>query len=998
MAFSADLFHHHVFLDLETTGLNPSTDEVIEVGALFVHEGQVVNRISRLFRPSHPLPLAIRRITGLDDSQLSDQPAFGSFAEELRDALEGWTIVAHNAWFEQSFLAPILEAIQAPVLDSCELLHYLYPELDSHSLESVVKWAKVSDRAAHRALKDCEDTFGVLTFALDRCVADGRAEDLADVLGCLAPDEALDGPASLDLGIEGHPPIVGLLLDLHARCRSASVPLTLTPDSPFLPAREGRIRLGGPTKERDPDDKDSPYTQITARQVEEVLGPSGRLEQTVPGFRSRAQQVTIAQRVATALSRGERLAVEAGTGTGKSLAYLAPAALFASANGVKVAVAPHTKTLQDQLMEKDLPRLHAALGGKFGYALLKGQTNYLCRRRTLELTRVDAGMPWEDRAPRAYLRSLLRRSPDGDLDRVSYWFKEHFPALGALVNGCRSEAATTLGDRCPHYKQCYYHSAVAQAKEADLLVINQALALSWPQRYPNVEHLVLDEAHELEDVLTTALGAELSEVTLGRVGERILGRDGRRGLLAELKRGLAGSGGGRDSAELLGSVQSQIFRVGEDSLRLGDAVLALCLHGARGSGGGGGRVYAEECRITDEIRQSRAWKEVREALGDVRQDLVELAKLLGAGVTAIQPNLAVRNPALERELSGAVTEINETCDLLSEFADKPTAQSCYFASARPDRRQWLLCAQPVDVRRPFEEALAIRQRALVLTSATLSTGPEQPWILERLGVLGGNPGPEPDEDSASSSAPASDSERPPMEFIRSGTPFELKRQCLVVLVTDAPNPQDDAFLDWANDRISGLAQFMGGRVLGLFASTRRLEDVGDRVRDRLEPMGIEVLRQSRGNGRNLAARQEQDFGSVLLGTRSFWQGLDIPGAGVACVFIDKLPIEPHTRPIVTAREERLAGESWSGFMRYRLPRALLQLRQGVGRLIRSADDRGVVIIADPGSPRYRSQVLAALDGYRVEVLPWARARLRIHEALRAMGLQAKERSAARVRA
>jgi ATP-dependent DNA helicase DinG len=278
------------------------------------------------------------------------------------------------------------------------------------------------------------------------------------------------------------------------------------------------------------------------------------------------------------------------------------------------------------------------------------------------------------------------------------------------------------------------------------------------------------------------------------------------------------------------------------------------------------------------------------------------------------------------------------------------------------------------VRRPFEESLAIQQRSLVLTSATLSTGPEQPWILDRLGLLDVG------------------EEKPPLDFIRSGTPFDLKKQSLVVLVTDAPDPQDQAFLGWSSDRISGLAQFMGGRVLGLFASTRRLEDVGELVRSRLEPMGIEVLRQSRGNGRNLAARQEQDFGSVLLGTRSFWQGLDIPGMGVACVFIDKLPIEPQSRPIVTAREERLAGENGSGFMRYRLPRALLQLRQGVGRLIRSAQDRGVVIIADPGSPSYRHQVVAALEGYRVEVLPWSRARVRIHEALKGMGLEAKERA------
>ncbi|HYX92888.1 MAG TPA: helicase C-terminal domain-containing protein, partial [Myxococcaceae bacterium] len=314
-------------------------------------------------------------------------------------------------------------------------------------------------------------------------------------------------------------------------------------------------------------------------------------------------------------------------------------------------------------------------------------------------------------------------------------------------------------------------------------------------------------------------------------------------------------------------------------------------------------------------------------------------------------------------------EIAESSALIAEFSDEPRAERCYFASAHPERRRWTLCAQPVDVRRSFEEGLAAGQRALVLVSATLSTGPEEPWILERLGLL------------------RPSGEVPAAGVIRSGTPFDLRRQTLVVLVTDAPNPRDDAFLDWASDRIAGLAQFMGGRVLGLFASSQRLEEIGERVRERLEPAGIEVLRQSRGNGRSLAARQEQDHGSVLLGTKSFWQGLDIPGAGVACVFIDKLPLEPHTRPLVAAREEEIGADRYAGFLGYRLPRALIQLRQGVGRLVRSHQDRGVVVIADPGSPRYRERVIAALDGYRVEILPWARARLRIAEAIRAMGLE-----------
>jgi ATP-dependent DNA helicase DinG len=224
--------------------------------------------------------------------------------------------------------------------------------------------------------------------------------------------------------------------------------------------------------------------------------------------------------------------------------------------------------------------------------------------------------------------------------------------------------------------------------------------------------------------------------------------------------------------------------------------------------------------------------------------------------------------------------------------------------------------------------------------------------------------------------------------MRAPSPFRLREQALVVLVTDAPRAHEEPFVEWAAMRVSGLAQAMGGRLLGLFASTRRMERVGLAVQTRLEPLGIEVMRQTRGHGRSLVARQERDAGTVLLGTKSFWQGVDIPGRGVGCVFIDKLPLEPPSRPLVASREEALTrgGSDYLGFVQYRLPRALLLLRQGVGRLIRSHADRGVVVIADPGNPSYRSQLLDALAGYRVEALPWAEARLRIHAALREMGL------------
>ncbi|XXF76647.1 helicase C-terminal domain-containing protein [Myxococcaceae bacterium GXIMD 01537] len=983
MGGAQELFTRYVFLDLETTGLDPRVDEVIELGALFIEGGRVVDRFARLYGASRPLPLTIRRLTGLDDATLAGHARFGWDLAELRERLAGWTVVAHNAQFEKGFLPNLLGPLRSPVLDSCELLHYLHPELSSHSLESMLRWAGRGPRARHRAMTDCEATHGVLVHALEGCIREGRAEDIADILSTLdarpgaplrlvqkelgeaPPEEVPD----TDTDTEARP-LVELLHRLWEACRETKVALRLETAGGFLPGRPERLRADGARTAPEPE-ADTPVLPVKPEEVAAIVGPGGSLERTVEGFASRPAQLDVAQAVARTLSDGGLLAVEAGTGTGKSLAYLAPAALFAARNGRKVGVAPHTKTLQDQLIEKDLPRLHKATGGAFGYALLKGQTNYACRRRALEATRVEPGMNHAARAPRAYLRAFLRRSVDGDLDRLSHWFRERFPQLLSLVPAVRSEAATTLGEKCPHFHRCFYHSAVAQAKAADVLVINQSLAFAWPGRYPKLDHLVLDEAHEVEDVATTALTLELSDLAFLRLNERLHGRDGRRGLFAELRRALLSSRRA-EGRVLMSEVESALAFVQSAARALGEQVTALCEPAATTSEDSDEGAYAPELRVTAEVRALPSWTPVREGLQDVYESLQELHKLLGVRVLEALPELAARQPALERELAGAASELGELTALASELAGEPAAGRCYAATAVPRKLRWSLNAQPVDVAGFVSKEFAAGKRSLVMASATLSTGPESPYVLKRLGLLGRG------------------SEAPPPQVLRAPTPFRLREQALVVLVTDAPRAHEEPFIDWAAQRVAGLAQTMGGRVLGLFASTRRMERVAQVVQERLEPHGIEVMRQSRGHGRSLAARQERDAGTVLFGTKSFWQGVDIPGRGVGCVFIDKLPLEPATRPLVAAREEPLArgGAEYLGFLQYRLPRALLLLRQGVGRLIRSHQDRGVVIIADPGNPSYRPHLLEALAGYRVETLPWAQARLKLHAELRDMKLTA----------
>lgn len=959
MGGAAELFTRHVFLDLETTGLDPRVDEVIELGCIFFEGGREVDRFARLYSASRPLPLTIRRLTGLTDADLVGRPRFGTDLAELRERLTGWTVVAHNAPFEKGFLPDLLGPIRAPVLDSCELMHYLHPELPSHSLESLLRWAGLALRQPHRAVSDCESVHAVLVQTLERCLREGRAGDLEDLLATLDPRQGA-GPTGGAFDYEEWP-LVDLLSRLRAACDAVPAPRALE-------ARGFRRRSGGAGAPAG-HGTDAPVVPVPPAEVAAVLGPGGALERAGEGFQSRAGQLDMAQAVARTLSEGGQVAVEAGTGTGRSLAYLAPAALFAARNGLKVGVAPHTQALRDQLLEKDLPRLHRATSGAFGYAQLKGQSSYLCRRRALEATRVEPGMDHAARAPRAYLRAWLRRSAEGDLDRLSRWFRERFPVLQGLVPAVRSEEAATLGGRCPHYHQCFYHSAVARAREADVLVLDQALAFTWPGRYPKLDHLVLDEAHETEDVATTALAVELSDGAFLRLTDRLHGRDGRRGLFAELRRELTSSGGA-GARGLMGEVEDGLRRLLDEARGLGTGVLALCSPWATTVGEDPDEAaHAPELRVTDAVRALPAWEAVQEGLEAVLGALRALHSLLAARVPAALPELAERQPALERELSAATTELGELAALVGALSGGPAPGRCYQATAEPKRQRWSLSALPVDVSGHVSRDFAGDKRSLVLASATLGMGEGAPFVLRRLGLdgRGGTPAP---------------------RLVRVPSPSSLREQALVVLVTDAPRAHEGPFVDWSAERISSLAQTLGGRLLGVFASTRRMERVGAAVRAQLEPLGIEVMRSSRGNSRTLSARQERDTGSVLLGSHGFWQGVGIPGRGVSCVFIDTLPVEPALRPLVAAREEPLArsdGES-PGLLHYRLPRALLLLRQGVGRLIRSTTGRGVVVLADPGHPSHRADLMEALDGYRVETLPWAQARLRIHAALRETGL------------
>ena len=903
---------HYAFIDFETTGLNPACDEVVEVGVVFVDDGRVTEQLTRLFRPSAPLPSTVVKLTGLTDAMLEKAPSFASFRDELIGRLEGRVVVAHNADFERAFLKGALP--QRDFLDTCELFHWLHPELPSHSLESLVVWTQVAAAATHRALRDAQDTLEVMRRILNAVVQDDRVDDVRDLLAALDDDS----------GAEPSTAAVALLRDVFEGCKAHPSALRLTPTTTFLPAPLSRQKKEGAPKRRD----------SAQAAVRKWLGPEGALEKADAHFTFRASQLKLSQAMAQTLTSGERAAFEAATGTGKSLAYAGAAAAVAAKTGERTLISTATRALQDQLVQRELPRLHDATDGAFSFAVLKGQTNYLCRRKTLAATEGPGEGTPSDRSARAYLRAFMRRSPDGDLDSLSHWFLRKHPQTEVLVARSRSESATTLGERCPHYHRCFFHSAVHHAQSAQVLVANHALTLRWPPRYPEATHLVVDEAHDLEDAATSAHTQKLSLDDVRRWAQ------GARRILAQATAWLENE----TQARLSASIDE-----GLEALNLAAAPL---------------RAFASpdlwatraERRVSEKVLGERSWVVAREALRRLRRALAEWSQALSVIKTG-----ATKVPlGFDRDLGGLNEAVARADSVLAAFVALPLPHMCQSVEWR--QGEWALCLAPIDVQSHVAQAME-RFSGVILTSATLGLGPGKPWVLSRLGL---DHGPQ------------------PFSFSRFGFSASKDSRSHVVLVRDAPLASSEHFAPWAGEAITHLARLLGGRVLGLFSSAERLAAVAAVAQGPLAAHGIELHTQAPGAAFRLSRMQAQDGATVVLGTKALWQGIDVPGPGVSCVFIDKLPLEPSSWPLVEAREEALGG-GHEGFVRYRLPRALLLLRQGVGRLLRASTDRGVVVIADPGSVQYREALAQALSGYRVEVLAWEAARHRLIRALLGMG-------------
>jgi ATP-dependent DNA helicase DinG len=586
--------------------------------------------------------------------------------------------------------------------------------------------------------------------------------------------------------------------------------------------------------------------------VDDVFGPGGSLAETLPGYESRVEQAELADAVADALAAGEHLLAEAGTGTGKSLAYLVPAL----SSGGKVVVATATKALQEQLLTKDVPIAAAALGREVRVAVLKGRQNYLCRK-ALHGFALLGGQLLEREADAAAFEQLRQWFDETETgDRAELAFEPSDTLWGELAVG----ADGCLGRKCPFTATCFSEAARRLARAADLVIVNHALYFADlglreetdASILPEHDAVVFDEAHRLEETAASWLGGGVSTYLLSR-----LERD-----------------------------------VGRACLEAGVPVPTRALDRVRRAGGA-------------------LIRSVAPPVGRRRLREPPLAK----GRTLVQ-RLS--------ELADALAGANDELDLLTLRARgaAANAQACLDADEL-DRVVWAepgaLSWAPVDVSRRLREALWEGGPTAILVSATLTTEGDFGFVRDRLGLRGARE-------------------------LAVGSPFDYREQALLHLPRGLPDPRAAGAVEGVAEAAAELCELSSGRALVLTSSYRTLDAVAERLRGRI---GHELLIQGEAPRERLLERFRDDVSSVLVATGTFWQGVDIPGEALSLLVIDKLPFQPPDDPLVEARCERIRAEGGDWFGAYVLPSAVLQLRQGFGRLIRSRSDRGVVCLLDP---------------------------------------------------
>ena len=883
-----------VALDLETTGLITETDEIIEVGAVKFQGDQVLDTFHTLVNPYKPLPKFIRELTGISQVEVDEASSFTTIASQLESFIGNRPIVGQNIAFDLGFLAKSGMNLSNPFYDTREMAAVLLPRLREYSLLPLAASLGIEHPRLHRALEDADVTakvFHALTnVAMEMDV--GLLSELSRLYG-RSKGHLSALYLSLQRAKSQENVATGLFgLDMEALGKRLESPPTL--------------RL---VREQHPFDEEA---------VASFFREDGPLSKVMDGYRYRPQQTEMAMAVAKAMDSKRNLVVEGGTGVGKSMAYLMPAMLFAIANKARVVVSTNTINLQEQLIAKDLPALSKALDkwspdfAGIRFSLLKGRDNYLCLRRWRQLIR-EENLSHDEARIASKLMVWLQDTITGDRSEMNLAFRE-------MPTWSRMSAAGAF--QCPPRAReaCFLRTARDQAEGAYLVVVNHALLMRDLAEgggiIPNYDYLVIDEAHHLEEEATSQFGSKLSQGTMEEYLERL---EGSRGIYREMRAFLSqllSTPRASILEPLVHEGESLLPRTKEHTGTLW-ATIATFLRDHHEDGNPRNLLLS----VTRSSRAQPGWSDVEVAWENADMSLSQIARTLERLLQALEgmeDAQAAGYESLVIEISSCLNTAEDIREKLRAFIIDQNDDQIYWMTQNARDGEIALEIAPMHVGVLLQNRLFSQKESVILTSATLSTQGNFDHISERLGL----------EDA---------------DELLVDSPFDYPKAVMLCLPKDMPEPNSRSYQEAVQQAIIDVCRAAGGRTMGLFTSHAALQATRTGIREELEGLGFKVLAQGvDGTPRNLLTSFMQNPESVLLGTASFWEGVDIPGGALKVIVVARLPFNVPTEPVFAARSQMFEDP----FNQYAVPQSVLRFRQGFGRLIRGEEDRGAVVVLD----------------------------------------------------
>ncbi|SDB98385.1 MULTISPECIES: helicase C-terminal domain-containing protein [unclassified Candidatus Frackibacter] len=685
----------------------------------------------------------------------------------------------------------------------------------------------------------------------------------------------------------------------------------------------------------EPEVKEVPVSEIS-----DIFATGNLLDNALPNYEYRYQQQTMAEVISKAFNRQTHLLVEAGTGTGKSLAYLIPSIYWATQNDQKVVVSTNTINLQEQLINKDIPFLKKTLDLDFKAVLVKGRRNYVCLRKVYSLQEI-ADQVFENKERDSYIQ-LLDWVQDAQTGcRSELVFQPEYSVWEKVA----SESDTCLRSNCSYHGECFFTKARMKSINADLLIVNHHLLFAdiavrkeegmdlEVAVLPKYKHIVLDEAHNVEEVATNYLGKRISKQQLLKYLYDLHTKEAKKGIqgfLMEVRfrvnqaRSEINKDRRLELQRLIDNIlQPLVLKVTDRTNNFFNRLINFK------KGLESEEEKENKLRLKDELTSQDSWREVVEETDNLLLSMNQLSrKLIGLQqeLELLPQNAIDDYEGLLLDLNARVNRLkamNKVIDAVINDSDDNVVNWIEINQNSKGEFRANLNSAPINIANEFRENLLIEIDSIIFTSATLTVDHSFAYIRERLGL---------EEDLVAE--------------LQTGDPFNYDEQAMLAIPLDMPEPYTKEFTTQALKVLKELLIANQGRSLVLFTSYGMLNTFYYKLKPQLEDTKINLYRQGEKSRHLLIQDFKDDLAPVIMGTDSFWEGIDIPGQKLSSVIIVKLPFQVPTDPIIEAKVEELESAGKNAFSNYMLPRAVIKFKQGFGRLIRSKSDSGAVVVLD----------------------------------------------------